>query len=162
MKGRSDVRSPLLIGPGRYRVNPPLPGSYDDLYREYGNPFLPGFAESHITRLLFVHTEIECHRAIQPLLHSIAEEIVSRGIESLIHTVDGCWNVRSIVGSSHPSLHSWGLAIDLNASEFPLGSSKRQEPTLLHLFARRGFFYGGDFYRRPDPMHWHYTLPHTI
>lgn len=150
---------------------PPLPGSYDDLYREYGNPFHPDFEDMHITRTQFVGVAIACHRLIEPLLRSISNEIADRGLQGhlealgghpLIHSVDGCWNVRPIVGSTHPSLHSWGLAIDLNAPLYWLGSSKRQEPTLLHLFARRGFFYGGDFYRRPDPMHWQYTKPHTI
>ena len=69
----------------------------------------------------------------------------------------GIYAARSIRGqSSHPSTHSWGIAIDLEPEKYPLGSTSRFPDTVVKIFQDAGFFYGGDFKARKDPMHFQF------
>lgn len=136
-----------------------LPGSYSDLYAHYGNPHHADFAHLWIVETTFCNHRVQCHKVIAPLLKSI-EKITH--VRDHVNTVDGCYVVRAIRGGANPSLHSWGLAIDINAHQFPLGSSNRQNHDLTVAFQSQCFFYGGDFYHRKDPMHYQWTKPHTI
>jgi len=56
-------------------------------------------------------------------------------------------------GGSHPSTHSWGIAIDLEPDRYPLGCKERFPEEVVKVFRNHGFFYGGDFKDRKDPMH---------
>lgn len=71
---------------------------------------------------------------------------------------DGGYACRAIRGSSAPSVHSWGLAVDINASRHPLGSagtfSAHQMTALRHLLsAFPEIRWGGDFHTRKDEQH---------
>jgi hypothetical protein len=66
----------------------------------------------------------------------------------------GIYCRRAIRGyASHASAHSWGIAIDLEPERYPLGSTKRFPDPIVDAFRACGFFYGGDFETRKDPMH---------
>ena len=63
---------------------------------------------------------------------------------------------RAIRGTNTASNHSWGLAIDIDAQEYPQGQLRRQPPQwVINIFGRYGFSYGGQF-SRPDPMHFEF------
>jgi peptidoglycan hydrolase-like protein with peptidoglycan-binding domain len=69
----------------------------------------------------------------------------------------GTGNYRPIRGSSRLSCHAFWAAIDLNAENLPLG---RPNPRIggmpanaVEAFKKHGFYWGGDFHGRPDPMH---------
>lgn len=143
------------------------PKSYLELFAHWGDPvndehFAAKFIveDSHAVGGKMV--AIACHRFIAPLFHNVWAELLAAGHLDLISSFDGCFNIRSIRGGSHPSLHSWGLAIDLNAELFPLGSHSRQAPELVQAFARQGFINGADFRFRKDAMHFQFTAPHSI
>lgn len=55
--------------------------------------------------------------------------------------------------SSDLSTHSWGIAIDIEPQAYPLGSLKRLPDEVVRIFRDAGFFYGGDFKKTKDPMH---------
>lgn len=69
-----------------------------------------------------------------------------------------CWGYacRKIRGSSTWSNHAWGLAVDLNAPENPMGPRNgkiRQYPKVIALWKSYGFRWGGDYSGRADDMH---------
>lgn len=66
----------------------------------------------------------------------------------------GCYNNRSIRGSTNISNHAFGAAIDIDPEHFPLGSKKYQPAIIVDAFKGQGFLYGGDYKGRRDPMHW--------
>ena len=87
----------------------------------------------------------------KPLADAIVNLIV-RGHINEVKSWDGCFNIRQQRGSSKASLHSWGLAIDINASWNARGSPSTLSEGLVLCFKDAGFDWGGDF-EFIDAMH---------
>lgn len=131
----------------------PIPQNYNDLYKNYGDPKDADFEQKYI--VTNPHTlkdgtivHVQSHIAMVPALHAIWAQA-----QSWIETYDGCYVVRNVRGMSTPSLHGWGLAIDLNAGSNELGTNGTQPVALIKAFTNHGFFWGGDYHHRKDPMH---------
>lgn len=101
------------------------------------------------------------HRDIAPIVKYLIDEVEARGylIDHGPGDVDDDWSYanRPIRGRNVASNHSWGLAIDINAQDFPLGSSKRLPQWIVDLFTDLHFEYGGDWSGRKDPMHFEFA-----
>jgi hypothetical protein len=73
-----------------------------------------------------------------------------------------CWGFanRAIRGTSIPSNHSWGLAIDLDAPSNPMTSNPKAAHTIgsyaSGVAAKYGFRWGGDYIGRKDYMHFEF------
>jgi D-alanyl-D-alanine carboxypeptidase len=72
----------------------------------------------------------------------------------------GCWgySCRCISGSSTPSNHSWGLAVDINAPANPYTSPLVTDmPSWMpDLWNEYGFRWGGDYSGSKDAMHYEF------
>lgn len=74
-----------------------------------------------------------------------------------IKTFDGCFNIREIRGvAGKMSTHSYALAIDLNASQNPLGAPSQWSQDFVKCFTSVGFIWGGDF-KRVDAQHFQWA-----
>jgi hypothetical protein len=94
-----------------------------------------------------------------PALDQALDNIFKRGLIDQLKTFDGCFMVRSVRGDpSVWSIHSYGLAIDLNAATNVLGQEPTLSPELVQAFKDAGFSWGGDFTRK-DGMHMQYANP---
>lgn len=91
-----------------------------------------------------------------PLLAALAE-IKEQGLADLIHSYDGCFNIRKKRNGTTQSLHSWGLAIDINASTNQMGTKGDMDPRLVAIFKKHGFNWGGDW-RIKDCQHFELAL----
>ena len=99
-------------------------------------------------------THSRCHKLVVENFQKVFEDIKAAGLENEVKNYSGIYAPRAIRGAaSHPSTHSWGIAIDLEADKYPLGSSRRFPDAVIGLFRNAGFFYGADFLSRKDPMH---------
>lgn len=107
-------------------------------------------------------TKLRVRSDIAPLLVGLATEFHQK-VEPL-HT-GWCWSYayRSVRGSSRPSFHSAGIAIDLNAPKHPLGVrntfSIKQRAVIRALAKKYGLRWGGDYKSRADEMHFEVILP---
>ena len=88
---------------------------------------------------------------IQPLTTAFSN-LISRNVVHELKTWDGCFNVRKKRGLASMSLHSWGLAIDVNAAWNGLGMESKLSPEFVKCFTDAGFHWGGEWSRK-DPMH---------
>jgi hypothetical protein len=97
---------------------------------------------------------VTCHRRMVPQLRSALAEIQAAGLASKITTYDGCYVPRFIERDpSHAiSLHTWGIAIDLDAATNGRGVQGTMDPQVVSIFKRWGFRWGGDW-TYTDPMH---------
>ncbi|MDP8970110.1 MAG: M15 family metallopeptidase [Actinomycetota bacterium] len=118
----------------------------------------PGWVRRNIVAapVPILRGHVVCHRLMIPQLQGALQEIADRGLAHLIDPSQygGCWVPRHIDWSpSKPlSMHSWGLAVDLNVSTNGLGRIPTMDPRIVEVFDRWGFVWGGRW-RRPDGMH---------
>lgn len=93
-----------------------------------------------------------CNRDMIGPLTTAFSNLISRGFVEELKTFDGCFNIRKKRGLNSPSLHSWGLAFDVNAT----WNGLHKEPTLSAGFVKciidAGFDWGGTW-KRKDGMH---------
>lgn len=117
-------------------------------------PQLIGVAGAHPRGL------VSCNKAIANQLKALFAAWEKAGLLHLIETFDGSWAPRFIRGSKTSlSNHAVGSAMDLNSRWNPLSSkgalvgSRGSVVALVPLAIEHGFFWGGHFTIRPDPMH---------
>lgn len=105
--------------------------------------------------------DFDVHHEIAPLVKHLIDEVERRGylIDHGVADVDDDWSYsnRPIRERSVPSNHSWGLAIDIDAQEYLLGSYRRLPQWVVDLFKQYRFDYGGDWSGRKDPMHFEFN-----
>jgi hypothetical protein len=96
---------------------------------------------------------IYCNRFMPLPLESALRAVQNAGRRLELRTWDGCFNIRPTRGAAGvPSLHSWGLAIDVNAAWNQLGKTPNMSKELAICFTGAGFDWGGNW-SRPDGMH---------
>jgi hypothetical protein len=100
----------------------------------------------------FIPKKVYCNKAMAaPLLQAI-RNLIETGHVKELKTWDGCFNIRRKKGGSTPSLHSWGLAIDVNAAWNGFGVTSVLSSGFVKCFTDAGFDWGG-VWSRPDGMH---------
>lgn len=95
---------------------------------------------------------IYCHKLLVEPLKTALENLVTNGVASELETWDGCFNVRRMRGGTSMSIHSWGLAIDVNAKTNALGIKPTLSNAFVKCFTDAGFDWGGEWARK-DGMH---------
>lgn len=102
--------------------------------------------------------QVSVHKDIAPLIRWLLEETTRRGYRL---RRGECWGYanRTVRGSSAPSNHSWGLAVDLNAPSNPMADHLVTDmPVWMPaLWKAWGFDWGGDYRGRKDAMHYEFT-----
>ncbi len=99
-----------------------------------------------------VHS-IYCNIDIHAPLFNALKDIKAAGAGHHLHTFNGCFNIRAVRGSTNVSSHAYGLGVDINAQEIPLGNSRRLPDVIVNAFRKYGFDYGGDWHGRKDGQH---------
>lgn len=102
--------------------------------------------------------KLRVHRDIADIVKFGLEATVALGYNLDRDKDDWGFACRAIRGSSSPSNHSWGLAIDLNAIYNPMTSKlvTNMPPEMVQLWKALGFGWGGDYVSRPDAMHFEF------
>jgi hypothetical protein len=103
-----------------------------------------------IPKKLYCNTDI-----IEPLKKAFAA-LIKSGKVSELKTFDGCFNIRKQRGATSTSLHSWGIAIDVNAAWNGLNVIPVLSPDFVKCFTDNGFDWGGNW-KRKDGMHFQLT-----
>jgi hypothetical protein len=78
--------------------------------------------------------------------------LIARDLVKELRTWDGCFNIRKKRGASSSSLHSWGIAVDLNAAWNGFGKATTLSSEFVQCFKEAGFDWGGDWTTK-DGMH---------
>ena len=96
--------------------------------------------------------KIYCNRDLINPLSLALKNIIERNLKDQIKTYDGCFNIRKKRGAASSSLHSWGVAIDINAAWNQFGKTPTMSAELVKCFTDAGFDWGGNW-KKPDGMH---------
>jgi hypothetical protein len=117
----------------------------------------PAWVRSYIrTESVPIIGRVACNRVMLPQLRAALTEVAQRGLAGSIHPdqYGGCYYPRYIGydPAKGLSLHTWGIAIDLNVPENQRGTVGRMDRQVVEIFEKWGFAWGGDW-RYTDPMH---------
>ncbi len=98
--------------------------------------------------------KVTCHRALFPQLRAALTEVKQRGLADEIHPDEyaGCYYPRFIANTTQLSLHSFGIALDINVPGNLRGTRGEISRDVVSIFKQWGFGWGGDW-RYTDPMH---------
>lgn len=151
---------------------------YSKLIHRYGNPMddPKGFQKEWMvsfnlnqwitTHIPALPNRLYLNKDIAPVMEDTLKRIISLQAYREIHTFDGLFNIRYVRGSkTRLSLHSFGIAIDLNAGHNPLGLTKQKaidkgltpfSAIFDEIWKDAGWTLGINF-SRPDGMHREFT-----
>lgn len=124
--------------------------------KKYGKPE----AQSHMTvwdvptnlEIGFIPKKIYCNKDMVAPLQKAFQNLITTGHVKELKTWDGCFNIRKKRGLTSMSLHSWGIAVDVNAFENGLNQTPKLSPGFVKCFTDAGFDWGGTWQRK-DGMH---------
>ena len=126
-------------------------------FKKYGSPShsnqcmvswdVPGFLE-----IGAIPKTILCNKDLVQPLSKEFQELIRTGYVKELKTWDGCFNIRKKRGGSTMSLHSWGIAVDMNAFSNCFGCHPTLSQGFVKCFTDNGFDWGGRW-SKPDGMH---------
>jgi hypothetical protein len=96
--------------------------------------------------------KLYCNKLIVAPLIQAFTNLIDRDFVKELKTFDGCFNVRRKRGLTTMSLHSWGIAIDVNAAWNGLHKTPQLSAGFVKCFTDAGFDWGGTW-KRKDGMH---------
>lgn len=128
---------------------------------EPNSPEAAKYVNQHIKSVSVADRTFRVRREVAPLFHALVLLMERNGVDISKGVLDD-WgyanrDIRGIAGSK--SMHSWGLAIDLDATKNVLGSSSTSFPVAATKKAAEacsldwGYLWDG----RKDPMHFEFT-----
>lgn len=89
--------------------------------------------------------KIYLNKLIQVPLEKTLRKLIELGLHTEIVSEDGVFNIRAKRGSSGISLHSWGIAIDLNAKLNPFRGKVTWSAAFLQVWRDLGWICGADW-----------------
>lgn len=127
-----------------------------DCMQKYGNPEKELFMRlwdvpAHL-EIGVIPKRLYCNIDIVKPLELAFGKLIATGYVDELKTWDGCFNIRKKRSGGTPSLHSWGVAIDLNAAWNRMGKEPTLSQGFVDCFKGAGFDWGGEW-SRTDPMH---------
>jgi len=110
------------------------------------------------TETVPVMGRVTCHRLMLPQLRGALQEVQDAGLAGTLTTYSGCYVPRFIERNPARSisLHTWGIAIDMDAATNYRGIRGTMDSRVVEIFKRWGFAWGGDW-QYTDPMHFELT-----
>ena len=96
--------------------------------------------------------KLYCNKDLVAPLTQAFKNLIATGFVKELKTWDGCFNIRKKRGLTSMSLHSWGIAIDVNAAWNGLGKTPVLSAGFVKCFTDAGFDWGGTWTRK-DGMH---------
>ena len=139
-------------------------GTSLDYERSHMGVYKP--SEFLLSKIPCLPKKIYCHKELYPKLEKVLLFLIEKDLHTEIKTYDGCFNLRASRGLGDISMHSYGIAIDINAKDNPLGKTREDciamnltpfTAEFVSIFRSNGFTPGFDFKSRPDGMHFQLT-----
>lgn len=96
--------------------------------------------------------KLYCNKDLIDPLSKAIKNLIDTGKINELKTWDGCFNIRKKRGLTSMSLHSWGIAIDVNAAWNGLNKEPQLSKEFVKCFTDVGFDWGGTWQRK-DGMH---------
>ncbi|MEW6385890.1 MAG: peptidoglycan-binding protein [Thermodesulfobacteriota bacterium] len=118
--------------------------------------------KAELARVKEFHTSLgfgfSGNRLLVNPLYAVLRDLQAKGLLKEITSFGGCFNIRPMRGRSIPSVHSYGMALDLNAPQNPLGKNKYSwSKEFAQTWADHGWEWGFIWDKPVDAMHFQYA-----
>ena len=157
--GTVDLLTPPTVNPVAFLTGGKAAKAFGAFsYRYYDDgtiqPDARWVRENIVTATVPVFGRVTCHRLMVPQLRGALAEVEAEGLAGSLHTYNGCYVPRFIERNPTRSisLHTWGIAIDLDSATNYRGIAGTMDPKVVAIFKKWGFRWGGDW-TYTDPMH---------
>lgn len=88
--------------------------------------------------------KLYCNKVLVAPLEKALRNLIAQGHAAELKTFDGCYSIRTKKGNAHAySLHSWAIAIDVNAAWNAWQKPPTLSPGFVKCFIEAGFEWGG-------------------
>lgn len=113
-----------------------------------------------------VKSGIAFHRLAAPSFQKALDDIwdhYKKDVEAIkatgMHRYNGAYVLRAIRGSSRLSCHAFGAAVDFDAERNGMNYEHKSNMAVavVEIFKANGAWWGGDYNRRQDPMHFQWA-----
>ena len=109
-------------------------------------------------RLQALPRHIYCNKDLLAPIEKAFVELIKNGWGEQLRSWDGCFNVRpKKLNPKALSLHSWGIAVDINAAWNQLRKPPSLPQGFVECWKAAGFDWGGDW-KTPDGMHFQLAI----
>ncbi len=128
-----------------------------DCLARYGNPHdeksMTLWDVPPVLEIGVIPKRLYCNKEMVKPLTQAFQNLIKTGYVKELKTFDGCFNIRGKRGNPQSySLHSWGVAIDVNAAWNGFGKKPTLSAGFVKCFTDAGFDWGG-VWTKPDGMH---------
>ena len=96
--------------------------------------------------------KIFINKDFKPVLEKALRNLIERGLTKELKTWDGVFIIRTKRALTSLSLHSWAIAVDVNAFENQLNKTPKLSAAFVKCFTDAGMDWGGNWTRK-DGMH---------
>ena len=96
--------------------------------------------------------KIFINKDFKPVLERALRNLIDRGLTQELKTWDGVFIIRNKRALLSLSLHSWAIAVDVNAFENQLNQTPKLSSAFVKCFTDAGMIWGGTW-KRKDGMH---------
>lgn len=128
----------------------------NDCTAKYGDPYKENnmvlFQVPKNLQVGNIPKKIYCNKDLVEPLKQAFKNLIDTGKVDELKTWDGCFSIRPMRGGNGFSIHSWGLAIDVNAAENPMGRNPKLSTEFVECWTKAGFQWGG-YWNIKDGMH---------
>jgi hypothetical protein len=121
----------------------------------------PNWVKENITPVNVYGRRILINKQVAPYFEAALKELQENGFQYLINEKDlgmGGYvprRTKRLRGGYYNTIsrHAWGIAVDLNPSKYPYGTTRQQPKPLLDIMSKYGF----NIILRSDPMHFEWV-----
>jgi len=149
-------------------IDTPIPKSSQDVIKTFGKieyrdltngniKITNDWAKDNIVKIdLPIVRKKWIHKKLINAFTDALNLIEEHGLANKIYQF-GTWSPRHMSHNIHRplSLHSWGIACDINWSQNRYGTNGNMHPDIINAFEKHGFSWGGRW-KTKDPMHFEY------
>jgi hypothetical protein len=102
-------------------------------------------------------TRITSHTLLANILSETLSEVHKAGLWRELSPYGGGFVFRPQRAGTAISMHAWGIAWDFDPPNNKMGTKGDMAAEVVRIFESKGFFWGGNFKRRTDPMHFQFA-----
>jgi len=142
-----------------------MPVNVLEAQRIFGDPrtekYIVTYTIPKSLRIPWIPNAILCNEQFVKPFETALTNLFFRKLGHEVKSWEGCFNIRQKKGSASYSLHSWGLAVDINSTWNGYKNYPSFSEGFVKCFTDAGFIWGGNW-ENPEGNHFEIAEIHPV